>query len=449
VTQPSYLHHAQRTLALAWPMILSRVGLITMSMMDVIVLGRAGVEDLAEYVLGQAIYDSLIATSVGLLLGVPVLVARETGAGNPEAAPAILRRGLVLALLLGGSLCLLLQFSGHLYALSGQSADMAARAAAVTRILALALPLVGLYYVCSAYLEAHHRPLPGFSAIAVANILNLGFNILFVLGPGPFPAMGAPGCALATVLTFALAALGLMIYLRRDILSAAKGAVIVPPVRDQVRIGLAAGGSFLFEATAFAVLVLIVGALGSLALAAYGVLFQFLAFTFMIAFGLAAATQVRVGNAWGRNDAIGMARAGWTGFALAVVSTGTLTLIFAAWRESFIAIFTDDRQVAAVALSFFGWIMLATIFDGGQTVMSNACRGRGDTWVPTGLHFFNYTIVMVPAAWALALPLGHGLAGIYQGILLASVLSVGLLAWRFRHLTSRQTGAVRDGRPST
>ncbi|WP_424930990.1 MATE family efflux transporter [Amaricoccus macauensis] len=433
----SYLYHARRTLVLAWPMILSRVGLVTMSMMDVIVLGRAGAEELANYVLGQAIYDSLIAMSVGLMLGVPVLVAREMGAENAPAAPVILRRGLVLALALGLGLCALLQFAGGLYMLTGQSAELAARAASVTRILGLALPLVGLYYVCASYLEAQHRPMPGFVAIACANVLNLLFNIVLVLGLGPFPALGAPGCAMATVFTFALSAIGLMIYLRRDIRGRLWSVANVPPVREMVRIGLASGSSFLFEATAFAVLVLIIGRLGPLALAAHGVLFQFLAFTFMIAFGIAAATQVRVGNAWGRQDASGMARAGWTGLALSTLATGALTLVFALEREGFVRFFTTDEAVVAAALPVFFWIMLATIFDGGQTVMNSACRGRGDTWVPTGLHFLNYAVVMVPSAWVLAISFGQGLAGIYQGILLASVLSVGLMALRFHVLTQR------------
>lgn len=434
---PGYSYHVRRTLVLAWPMILARVGLVTMSMMDVIVLGRAGASALADYVLGQAIYDSLIAMSVGLLLGVPVLVAREMGADNAAAAPVILRRGLVLALFLGLGLCGVLQFAGHLYAFTGQAPEMVDRAARVTGILAMALPLVGLYYVCAAYLEALHRPIPGFVAIACANVLNLGFNILLVLGPGPFPALGAPGCAMATVGTFALAALGMMVYLRADILGRLWRVPNVPPLREMVRIGLASGSSFLFEAMAFAVLVLIIGRLGPLALAAHGVLFQFLAFTFMIAFGIAAATQVRVGNAWGRQDPVGMARAGWTGLALACLGTGALTLVFAAAQAGLIGFFTTDAAVIAAALPVFGWIMLATIFDGGQTVMNSACRGRGDTWVPTGLHFFNYVVVMVPSAWILAITLGQGLAGVYQGIILASVLSVGLMALRFHVLTRR------------
>jgi multidrug resistance protein, MATE family len=122
-------HHIRRTLVLAWPMILTRVGLVLMSTVDVVVLGRAGAGELAAYVLGQAIYDSLIAVTVGLLLGVPVLVARETGAGRDAAAGAIWRRGLVFAAVLGGSLCLVLQFGGVVFRATGQDPALAARAA--------------------------------------------------------------------------------------------------------------------------------------------------------------------------------------------------------------------------------------------------------------------------------------------------------------------------------
>jgi Na+-driven multidrug efflux pump len=51
--------HVLRTLALAWPMILSRVGIVAMFAADVVVLGRAGATELADYVLGQAVNDSL------------------------------------------------------------------------------------------------------------------------------------------------------------------------------------------------------------------------------------------------------------------------------------------------------------------------------------------------------------------------------------------------------
>jgi MATE family multidrug resistance protein len=180
---------------------------------------------------------------------------------------------------------------------------------------------------------------------------------------------------------------------------------------------------------------LFIGLIGTLALAAHGVLFQFLALTFMIAYGIAGATQVRVGNAWGRGDPRGMAMAGWTGLGIALLFTGAVAAAYAGVPESALAVFTSDPEVIVTAAPVLIWVVLATIFDGGQSVMNNACRGRGDTWVPTMLHFGSYWLVMVPLAWFFAFRTGNGLTGIYQGIALASIVSLVVLSLRFRSLS--------------
>ncbi len=438
----SLRRHVGRTLVLAWPMILSRVGIVTMFTIDVIVLGRAGADQLADYVLGLAINDSLVGMMIGLLIGVPVLVARETGAGNDAAAGRIWLRGLGFGVGFGLLLAGALQFAETLYLAAGQTPELAERAGRVTRVAAFALPCIAGYYVSAALLEALHRPGVALVAILIANAAKLGLNLVFVFGVGPIPALGAVGCALSSVLVFAGLALGMAGYVVRAFPERRRYGIgspgIAPPFAAQARLGLASGASFFFEAGAFSVVTLIVGLLGALALAAHGVLFQFLALTFMIAYGIAGATQVRVGNAWGRKDRRGIAMAGWTGLGLAALFTGAATAVYAAFPLSAIGVFTPDATVASLAAPVMIWVVLATVFDGGQSVMSNACRGRGDAWFPTLLHFGSYWLVMVPLAWALTFPFGQGLAGVYQAIAIASVVSLTVMALRFRRL-SRET----------
>ena len=441
--------HVRRTLVLAWPMVLSRVGLISMFTVDVVVLGRAGAGPLSEYVLGQAVIDSLVAMVIGLLIGVPVLVARETGAGRDAAAGTIWRRGLITAASLGLALCALLQFAPSFLRATGQTAELAESAGLVARILGASLPGLALFYVSAAFLEALHRPLPAMLAIGLGNLVNLALNILLVFDAGPLPALGAPGCALASVITFALLAIGMGCYVRFVLPGRQRYGIGVPAAGTsdglhQLRLGLAAGGSHLFEASSFTVMTLFIGWIGIIALAAHGVLFQILAITFMVAFGIAGATQVRVGNAWGRGDARGIAMAGWTGLALAALLTALAGLAVAVAPRATLGLFTSDEAVVAAALPVLSWVLLALVFDGGQTVMSNACRGRGDAWMPTALHFCSYWLVMVPAAWVFAFGLDQGLAGIYQAIILASVVSLMVMSARFAWLAGRTIDAPPD-----
>ncbi len=439
----SLRRHVLRTLQLAVPVVISRVGMMGLATVDVIVLGRAGADALADYVLAMALYDSLLATLAGLLLGVPVLAAKAFGAGDLQGLGLIWRRGLVYGLLVGGGLCVLLQFAESLYLWTGQSPEMAARGGAVTSVLALAMPPLALFLVSTTFLEAIGRPAIGMVAVLLANLSNLAFNVLLVFGWGPIPALGATGCAIATVLNLTLLAAGLWLYIRYGFRERAAMGVTsggsgpwsaAAPLR---RLGYAAGLSYGLEAGAFSVITLLVGMLGALALATHGVLFQFLALPFMVAFGIATATQVRVGNAWGRGDPRGLWLAGWIGLALAALFTGAATILYLMIPETLLRLFTTDAAIIAGAAPIMGWVALALVFDGGQSVMNHACRGRGDTWVPTSFHVVSYWLILIPVAALLTFPGGQGIAGVYQAIALASVVSLTAMAIRFAVIARR------------
>ncbi|MEL6679125.1 MAG: MATE family efflux transporter [Pseudomonadota bacterium] len=435
--------HVVRTLRLAWPLILSRIGITMMATVDVLVLGRAGADELSRYVLGFVFYDTLAAVLSGFVLGVAVLTARETGAARPGAAATIWHRGTLAGLGLAAALTVALQGSEALLLATGQTEAVASSSASVARIVALTLPAVALFMATTTFLEALHKPKIGLVAVAIANVNNVWLNILLVFGWGPIPALGAEGAAWATVINLTLCSLGLWLYTRfalRDRHIYGIGATRpaeVPRIWEQTRIGVAAAAAYTFEAGAFMVMTIMAGWLGPLALAVQGVVFSLLATAFMIAFGLANAAQVRVGNAWGRRDPSGMALAGWTATALATLFTGTIMVASLIFPEEIIRIFTDDPVLVAAALPVLLWVSLALVFDGAQTVMSHSCRGRGDAWMPSVLHFGSYWLVMVPVAYWLAIAREGGVAGLFQGILVASVISLVALSLRFRVLSRR------------
>lgn len=442
---PRLWQHARETLRLAAPVIVARVGIVGMTAASVFIIGRTDATQLAYYVLGGTLFDSLIAVTVGLLLGLPVLAARAMGAGRPQDCGAIWRRGLVYALLIGILLCAALQFAEPLLLATGQTAEIAQAGARVTAVLAFALPPLALYLVSSSLLEAIQRPLPGMIAMLIGNISNALFNLALVEGRWGLPALGATGSALATVFNFILLALGLGCYVRfllpeRHRLGLTEQAHdLWRGAADQRRYGYAAALSYGFEATSFSVMTLLVGLLGAVPLAAHGVTFQYLALAFMVAFAIATATQVRVSTAWGRGDRDDMALAGWTGLGLSMLCTGLALIVYASWPRGLVGLFTEEPAVVAVAVPAMLWVALALMFDGGQSVLNHACRGCGDTWVPTAFHFGSYFVVMIPLGALCAFTLGQGLAGIYQGITLASMLSCTFLALRF-HRLSRACG---------
>lgn len=77
-------------------------------------------------------------------------------------------------------------------------------------------------------------------------------------------------------------------------------------------------------------------------------------------------------------------------------------------------VFTTDRDLIALVGPLIAFSALVLVVDGGQVVMANALRGRGDAWVPMLLHAVSDVVVMVPLGWFLAFPVGRGVMGLYE-----------------------------------
>ncbi len=429
--------HVKELMRLAVPVIVSRTGVMTMTVVGVAFLGRVGPEQVAYMAIAGVAIGTLIITTVGLMVGTMVETAHALGAGRDRECGQVWRRSLVYALIVGIAGAVLCQFGEPLFLLTGQAPDVAAGGGRVLAILGWSLPGTALYVTTTFFLEAIKRPEPGMVAILFANLLNAFLNWLFVLGHWGMPAMGAEGSALAMTLTRLAMAVGMIAYavLMPDHARFAVRARPRRPWRDGAAargIGYASGVSYGLEAAAFGSMSIFAGWLGTLPLAAWSISLNCSAMAFMTAVGLGVGTAVRVGHARGRGDRAEMAMAGWVGLGACIAVMALASVAFVVLAPGIAALFTTDAALAPLAatmIAMAAWFMIA---DGGQGVMLSAVRGTGDAWIPTTLHFTAYFGVMIPGAWLLTFPLGLGAPGLFLAILLASIVALVLLSWRFR-----------------
>ena len=128
-------------LHLAWPVVLARIGIMTMGLTDAIVVGNYASRELAFHSLAWAPHSIIVVTAVGLLFGVQVMTARKLGEGRREEVGAVLRRGLAYSLQLGVAACIALIFIGP-WALRqiNLGAGLAEGAGPALIVLALSMP---------------------------------------------------------------------------------------------------------------------------------------------------------------------------------------------------------------------------------------------------------------------------------------------------------------------
>lgn len=432
-----WLRQARTLIRLAVPIILARAGWMFLSFVDILMVGRFGTNDLAYMSLASSIISVAYVAMMGMMQGTLVVTSNLIGEQRHGELGAVWRRSLPYAFALGVVILLLTLIVEPILLFAGLDPLLARESAQVIQIYGYGMPLGGLVYITSQYfMEALKRPLPAMLLMIAANFVNVLLNWLLIYGHWGFEAMGAAGSAWATsIIRVALtASLIAIIWYQAD----AEALGIRKPWRggfaawrEQRRLGYAAGLSFGIEHVAFVMLFVFAGLLGTFDLAALTIVFNTFALFFMVALGLGSATAVEVGIGYGKRDTRYIRRAGWTGWLMTMLMLTLPAICMVSVPEIFARLYTDDPRVLALALPLYVLGGYALLLDTTQTIWSNALRGRHDKWFATASHMLSYVMVMVPLAWYLAFPLERRSPGLFEALIVASVLSVVLLTGRF------------------
>jgi multidrug resistance protein, MATE family len=429
-------------LTLAWPVVLARIGIMTMGLTDAVVVGQYSADQLAYHGLGWAVSSTVLTTAIGLLAGVQVMTARYVGEGREDATGLVLRRGLAYAAGIGVvSAAALYLFGPAMLLHAGLDPALARGAGAALQVFALSLPLYLVWVPLLFWLEALEKPVPGMLVMLLANLVNLALNLWLVPGGSGLPVEGAVASAWATFGARVILLAALVGYILWWSGSRARGVFTRQPddgrAAEQRQIGYGAGASYFVEAGAFGAMTFIAGWLAPLDVAGWTIVLNVAAMIFMVPLGLGSATAVLVGRDYGARDRAGLIRSGNLGF---VITAGFLTLLCGVvWggADLIARAYTADPALIALVVPALLLSCLFFVADGLQVVGANALRARGDIVVPTVTHVISYAVVMLPLAYLLALPLGLGLNGIVWAVVAASLLAASFLLGRFAWLAKR------------
>ncbi|WP_312146532.1 MATE family efflux transporter [Brevundimonas sp.] len=428
-------------LKLAWPVVLARLGIMTMGLTDAIVVGHYASRELAFHSLAWAPSSVVLTTAVGLMMGVQVMTARLLGEGRKDEVGAVLRRGTVYALQIGFVSMIALMLLGP-FGLThmGLEDGLGEGASPVLMVFALSMPAYLISVAAQFFLEGLHRPKAGMVAMWVANAVNLALNLLLVpdlLGLG---VDGAIASAWATFGARMALAVFLVIFILRLPEAKAWGLFNKPRrdkavEREQVKVGVGAGSSNFIEVGAFAAMTLFAGQLGAAETASWAVVINVSAIVFMVPMGLSSATAVLVGRSYGAGDRAGVMRGGLAG--IGVVTVLAFIIAIGLWLTAplVVSAYTTDPAILAIAAPA---LVLATLFfvaDAQQVVAAQANRAAGDVVWPTLMHLLSYGVIMIPLGWWLAHRIG--VDGLVWSVIVASLISGALLTGRFVRIARR------------
>lgn len=421
---------------------LSRAGVLTLTVVDTAMTGHAGANQLAYYAIASAPQLFIQLLGIGLLLGTVVLTAQADGAGRSTACGTIWRVALLQATIFGLIQLGLLYGGGWFLRVTGQSLMLADAGGRVMIILGWSSPAMLLFIATTLFLEGIGRPTPSLVVMLLANLLNGLLNWLLIFGHAGLPAMGAAGAALATTIVrwFMFGALLGYTLTRLDHRHYGLSGPLYDArriARVLLRIGYPMALTQAMESGGFSAMTLFAGLLGPIEVASFQIVMTMISLSFMCSLGFSTAASIRVGNAIGRNDQPGIRVAGWTAAALAVSTLVILATLLHRLPHSIVAIYTDNPQVmgtAAAALSLAAFVLIP---DGLQAVLNGALRGAADVWPATGLFLIAFWGLMIPAGYLLGVHLRGGASGLVVAIIMGTVCAAAMLAARFHYVSRR------------
>jgi len=425
-------------LALAVPIIAGLAASMLINVTDSLMIAPLGTVALAAVGLTGAIATMHVAAIYGLLSALSVRIGFAHGAGEGRAIAALMRNGMALGAGVGALAMLVMGVIWFLLPLLGQPPEvLAAMPGYYAAITCYMIPF-GVLMVFKASFEAVGRPWLGTGLALFAVVVNVPLNYMLIWGIGPFPELGLTGAGIASVLAEGVAlALAWMLWswapsLRRMRIRA---ALSLRRMRAVAVEGAPLGLMYLVETAAVAVVTVLIGTFGTVALAGNQVAMAVGGVVYMIPLGVAGAVAIRVAQERGAGNLAALRPVAFAALSVATVWLSGSAVLFAFGGRWLAGLVVADPAVVATAASILLVFALAQVFDGVQSTMVGALRGLSDTAWPAGVSILAYWVFALPLGWVLAAPLGLGPGGIWLGWIMALAWAGGMLTWRFLRKT--------------
>ncbi|MEO5774222.1 MAG: MATE family efflux transporter [Sphingomicrobium sp.] len=439
----SWLEELRATLSLAWPLILSNLTMQVINATDVVLLGWLGPHQLAAAALGLNLTWAFTLAAMGLITASSPMMATALGARSHAVRDVrrTFRQSLWLVVSVTVPLWLLLWNAEAVILALGQQPDLAAQAALFLKgYMWSVLPFLA-FQAMRNFLSAVQRP----GWIFAISVIGIGLNAVvswsLIFGKFGLPALGILGGGLGSSIVWGVLATGLAIVLltdrkfRRFHLFGRWWRSDWPRLARLLRLGLPIGLTMGFEGAVFSAAAYLMGLIGADNVAAHAIALQIAAMTFMVPLGLGQSATVRVGRALGAGDRHGIARAGWTAFALGVGFMAVMALLMWTIPYQLVGLFLDQGSqggpVMRIAVSFLAVAAAFQIVDGAQVVASGMLRGLHDTRVPMLFALGGYWVVGLGSGVWLAFGRSWGGVGIWTGLAIGLGFVAALMIGRW------------------
>ena len=432
---------------LAFPIVISQIGFVSMGLVDTLIVGPMGPEALSAMSLGNTFFFGILIFGLGTIMALDSWVSQAFGANDLEGCSVGLVQGIWLAVGLWPILVLAMMATPSLLRVCGYEPAMIELMEVYLDPLRWGVLPALLFKTYRCALAAVDVTKPLVVAAVLANLANWGLDVWFIHGGMGLPALGVEGVAWATTACrlVLFAPLFLTVHLGPRFRHYPRPSLgpDLAVLKSLWKVGLPIGLQYGIEVGCFSGAAVLMGLKGAVPLAAHQVAQNVAALLFMVPMGIGAAAAVRTGQARGAGSAEGVRRAGWaaiySGLGFAALSATLLAL----GRHEIVALYRVAPEIFLLSVDF---LLIAAVFQLGdaiQAISLGVLRGLGDTRVPFFIVLAGYGLAAAPIGIGGAFYWTDDPRWIWYGIATGLFVVAVALVVRFWAIT-RQAQQPRD-----
>ncbi|HSD18286.1 MAG TPA: MATE family efflux transporter, partial [Thermomonas sp.] len=378
----------------------------------------------------------IYTVAMGLSIGATALVARRTGAHDPDGASHAAGQSILLGLGVAAIIALTAApNASRLLALMGGSPELIRSGHLFTTIMLGGNATVLLLFLLNAVFRGAGDAAIAMRVLWLANGLNILLCPLLIFGYGPFPELGIEGAAIATNIGRGVGVLfQLWVLLRGGQHIRVLGSQIAwhgAMAWNIVRTSLGGVGQMLVAMTSWIFLMRILASIGSEAVAGATIAIRIMMFTMMPAWGMSNAAATLVGQNLGAQQPERAEASVWQIGRYNMAYLVLIAMLFFAFPQAIVGFFSEDPKVVEVGAEWLRILSYSLFVYGWWMVSVQAFNGAGDTRTPTWINVVFFWLIQIPLAWYLALYMGLQEAGVFWAVFVSET-SVGLFTlWLF------------------
>lgn len=437
-----YKSHYIALTRLGLPIVVGQLGMIILGFADTFMVGHYGTDELAAASFVNSMMNLAIIFATGFSYGLTPVVGSLFGRGEHRSIGRTLKNGLAANALVA---VLLTALMGILYANIGrldQPEELLPLMRPYYLVLLASLIFVLLFYAFKQFADGITDTSTSMWILLTGNAMNIAGNWLLIYGHFGLPELGLLGAGISTLVSrIAMVVIFAAIFLTARRYAPYregffKGRINRKDFAELNRLGWPVGLQMGMETASFSLTAIMVGWLGTVALAAHQIMLTVGQIGFMMYYGMAAAVAVRVSNFHGRDDVVNIRRSANAGFHIILVMAFAASLLIFALRNYIGGWFTDNEAVSMMVVQLTAPFIIYQFGDGLQCNFSNALRGIADVRPVMYIAFVAYFVISLPSGYLFGFILDWGLPGIWMSFPFG-LTSAGLMFYlRFRNRTS-------------